>query len=140
MHSATIFASVLAFAASILGQVLEPSPIYSPIYSLYENHTIGAGVIYTIEWDARENVRPATLYLLGGNDPATLHAVSTITEVDVNDAEYKWVVSCSLGEEKTHLLKITSDLDDGKTFGISPPFHIKGPGCHSAYRSQHLPT
>ncbi|KAI0448505.1 hypothetical protein F5B21DRAFT_111925 [Xylaria acuta] len=133
MRSATIFASALAFAASILGQVLEPSPIYSPIYFPYENQTVRAGTLYTIEWDAREMIGPATLSLLGGNDPSTLHLLSIIAKVDVNDAEYKWPVSCSLGEEKTYILKIASDLDDGKTYGISPPFHIKGPGCHSTY-------
>ncbi|RYC60294.1 hypothetical protein CHU98_g5903 [Xylaria longipes] len=55
-----------------------------------KNQTIDAGTLYLIEWDARELVGPATLYLLSGNDPVTLHVLSTIASVDVNDAEYRW--------------------------------------------------
>ncbi|KAI1421469.1 hypothetical protein F5Y12DRAFT_706342 [Xylaria sp. FL1777] len=142
MRCATTFAFVLAFAASALSQALDPTPWYSYIYFPYENQTIGAGTTYFIEWDASELVGPATLYLLGGNDADTLRTLSTIAHVDVNDAEYTWAVGCSLGKEKAYLIKIASDLDNGKTYGISPIFHIEGPGCHSSYSggpTSHLP-
>ncbi|KAI0483417.1 hypothetical protein F4859DRAFT_512073 [Xylaria cf. heliscus] len=142
MHLVSLSVSILTFLVTNLGQVLEPSPFYSYIYFPYENQTIGAGTLCTIEWDsvvtvltaAVELIEPATLYLLGGNDPATLRVLPTLASVDVNDAEYKWAVNCSLGQEKTCLIKIASDLDNGNTFGISPPFHIEGPNvCHSNF-------
>ncbi|GAP91175.1 putative gpi anchored serine-threonine rich protein [Rosellinia necatrix] len=133
MRSVAAVSNVLAFAAPALAQVLEPTPWYPYIYFPQENAVIGVGTTYNIAWDAREQVGPATLYLLGGDDSATLRVLSTIASVDVNNAEYKWPVDCSLGEEKTYLIKIASDLDNGETFGISATFHINGPGCHGSY-------
>ncbi|RWA05391.1 hypothetical protein EKO27_g9713 [Xylaria grammica] len=133
MRFTIIFSSALAFAISAFAQVLEPTPWYAYVYFPYEDEVVGAGTTYTIAWDASELVGPATLFLLGGNDPATLHLWSTIASVDVNDAKYKWDVDCSFGEEEIYVIKIASDLDNGETFGLSPPFHIKGPNCHSTY-------
>ncbi|KAI3323608.1 Ser-Thr-rich glycosyl-phosphatidyl-inositol-anchored membrane family-domain-containing protein [Xylariaceae sp. AK1471] len=127
MRSAAVFASVLALATSVLAQ--EPSSQYVVIYFPQKDQSIPSGKTYTIEWDARELTGPATISLLGGNDPGTLQILDTIASVDVNDASYEWPVDCSLGEDKTYGLKIASGLDDGKTFQYSFPFHIKGPSC-----------
>ncbi|KAI1123101.1 hypothetical protein F5Y10DRAFT_270424 [Nemania abortiva] len=135
MRYCTIFGSILALSASALAQVLDPTPGFSSIYFPRDGETIVAGTLYHVEWDADELVGPATLYLLGGDDPATLQALSTIAQVDVNNAEYRWPVDCSLGGQKIYLIKISWDGDNGETFGISPTFYIKGPNCYSSYGS-----
>jgi hypothetical protein len=75
--AATVFASVLASAALAFAQD-EPTSSYADIYIPESNQVIPSGKQYTIQWDAREQTGPATLILLGGNDPATLQVLSTV--------------------------------------------------------------
>ncbi|KAI0148446.1 hypothetical protein GGR57DRAFT_475464 [Xylariaceae sp. FL1272] len=133
MHYKVVF-SCLALVTSALAQVLEPSPTYPEIYFPRENETIVAGSSYIIEWDQREQVGPATLYLLGGDDAASLRVVSTIAKVHLEDQELRyWEVDCELGTDKAYVIKIASDLDNGKTYGVSPVFHLCGPTCHASF-------
>lgn len=78
MRSAAIFVSALALAASAFAQVLQPTPWFSRIYLPSDSETIFSGSRFTIEWNANELSGPATLWLLGGSDPANLQTLSTI--------------------------------------------------------------
>lgn len=78
MRSAAIFVSALALAASAFAQVLVPTSSFSHIFLPSDGETIFAGSLFTIEWDANGLVGPATLYLLGGSDPANLQTLFTI--------------------------------------------------------------
>ncbi|KAI1111292.1 hypothetical protein F5Y14DRAFT_316544 [Nemania sp. NC0429] len=129
MHSAALFVSAVALAASAFAQVLVPTPWFPHIRLPSDGETIFSGSRFTVEWNANGLVGPATLYLLGGGDPANLQILSTIASVDVNDAKYDWALDCSLGGQKTYLIKISSDSDAGTTFGVSAPFHIKSSNC-----------
>jgi hypothetical protein len=77
MRSAAVFASVLAFAASALAQ--EPSPGYAVINVPTKDEKIPSGKSFTIEWDAGKLSGPATILLLGGNDPNTLQILNSIS-------------------------------------------------------------
>ncbi|KAI0096362.1 hypothetical protein GGR51DRAFT_31887 [Nemania sp. FL0031] len=127
MRSSTMFRFVLAFSAVAFGQILNPTPSFSSIYFPRNGETVIAGTLYHIEWNANELVGPATLFLMGGDDASTLQVLSTIAHVDVNKAGYRWAVDCSIGGQKTYLIKISWDGDNGETFGISPIFYIQGP-------------
>lgn len=78
MRFRTIFASGLVFTASALAQILTPSPTFSSIYFPRSGEAVVAGTLYHIEWNADGIVGPATLYLLGGDDAATLQVLATI--------------------------------------------------------------
>ncbi|KAJ8129315.1 hypothetical protein O1611_g4318 [Lasiodiplodia mahajangana] len=127
MRSSTIFGSVLAFSALAFAQVLNPAPSFPSIYFPRYGEVVVSGNLYHIEWNANELVGPATLYLMGGDDASTLQVLSTIAHVDVNKAEYRWAVDCSIGGQKPYLIKLSWDGDNGQTFGVSPIFYIQGP-------------
>lgn len=78
MRSAAVFMFSLALAACAFAQVSEPTPGSPHINLPSDDETIFSGSRFTIEWNAQGLVGPATLYLLGGRDPANLQVVSII--------------------------------------------------------------
>ncbi|KAF2967425.1 hypothetical protein GQX73_g6136 [Xylaria multiplex] len=130
MRSATLFASVLAFAASAIAQ--DATPGYAVVSAPGKGETVPSGKTYTIQWSAGKFSGPATISLMGGNDPTTLVILDPIaTTVNVEDESFSWKVDCSLGEDKTYGLKIADNASGGATFQYSFPFEIKGPSCGS---------
>ncbi|KAI0409666.1 Ser-Thr-rich glycosyl-phosphatidyl-inositol-anchored membrane family-domain-containing protein [Xylaria palmicola] len=124
----TIFAAVLAFAASALAQ--DATPGYAVVSAPGKDEVVPSGKTYTIQWSAGKFTGPATISLMGGNDPSTLVVLDPIaTGIDVKDESFSWAVACSLGKEKTYGLKIADQATDGATFQYSFPFEIKGPSC-----------
>ncbi|RYC58888.1 hypothetical protein CHU98_g7321 [Xylaria longipes] len=131
MRSSTIFASILAFAASALAQ--DATPGYAVVSAPGKGAVVPSGKTYNIKWSAGKFSGPATISLMGGNDPTTLEVLDPIaTGVDVKSESFAWAVACSLGEQKTYGLKITDQATNGATFQYSFPFEIKGPSCNSA--------
>ncbi|GAP90394.1 putative gpi anchored serine-threonine rich protein [Rosellinia necatrix] len=130
MRSTTIFASLLAFAASALAQ--DATPGYAVVSAPGNGETVPSGKTYTIQWSAGQFSGPATISLMGGNDPTTLVVLDPIaTGVDVKKESFSWAVACSLGEDKTYGIKIADEASGGATFQYSFPFEIKGPSCGS---------
>ncbi|KAI4869254.1 Ser-Thr-rich glycosyl-phosphatidyl-inositol-anchored membrane family-domain-containing protein [Hypoxylon rubiginosum] len=126
MRSSTVFASALAFAASVFGQTEGYAVMTSPT----KGSSVPSGKTFTIEWEAGKFTGPATISLLGGDSPTTLVPGATLGSVDVTAGSFAWDVDCSLGKEKTYGIKITSTSDAG-TFQYSFPFAIAGPSCSS---------
>ncbi|KAI1128124.1 Ser-Thr-rich glycosyl-phosphatidyl-inositol-anchored membrane family-domain-containing protein [Nemania abortiva] len=134
MRSATIFASVLAFAASALAQ--DATAGYAVISAPAKGEVVPAGKTYTIKWSAGKFSGPATISLMGGADAGTLQILNPIaTGVEVDNESYSWAVDCSLGEDKTYGIKIADEASEGATFQYSFPFAIKGPACSSSSSS-----
>lgn len=130
MRSATVFASVLALATSALAQ--EATAGYAVVSAPGNGEIVPSGKTYTIQWSAGKFTGPATISLMGGNDPTTLMVLDPIAvKVDVENESYSWSVDCSLGEEKTYGIKIADVATQGETFQYSFPFEIKGPSCGS---------
>ncbi|KAI0103148.1 Ser-Thr-rich glycosyl-phosphatidyl-inositol-anchored membrane family-domain-containing protein [Nemania sp. FL0031] len=130
MRTATIFASVLAFAASALAQ--DATAGYAVISAPAKGEVVPAGKTYTIKWSAGKFSGPATISLMGGEDAGTLQILNPIaTGVEVDNESYSWAVDCSLGEDKTYGIKIADEASEGATFQYSFPFAIKGPACSS---------
>ncbi|KAI1736849.1 Ser-Thr-rich glycosyl-phosphatidyl-inositol-anchored membrane family-domain-containing protein [Xylaria scruposa] len=134
MRSATIFASVLAFAASALAQAATPG--YAVIAAPGNGEVVPSGKTYTIKWSAGKFSGPATISLLSGNDPTTLQVMNPITTgIEVKTESFAWAVPCSLGDQKTYGLKIADQATNGATFQYSFPFQIKGPSCGASSSS-----
>lgn len=76
MRSSTIFASVLAFAASALAQ--DATPGYAVVSAPGDGETVPAGKTYTIKWSAGDFTGPATISLMGGETPSTLQVLDPI--------------------------------------------------------------
>ncbi|KAI1426508.1 Ser-Thr-rich glycosyl-phosphatidyl-inositol-anchored membrane family-domain-containing protein [Xylaria sp. FL1777] len=134
MRSSTLIASVLAFAASAFAQ--DATPGYAVVSAPGKGEIVPAGKTYTIKWSAGKFTGPATISLMGGNDPTTLVVLDPIASgVNVETESYAWKVDCSLGTDKTYGLKITDDATKGATFQYSFPFEIKGPSCDSTSTS-----
>ncbi|KAI1158177.1 Ser-Thr-rich glycosyl-phosphatidyl-inositol-anchored membrane family-domain-containing protein [Nemania serpens] len=134
MRSATIFASVLAFAASAFAQ--DSTPGYAVVSAPGKGDIVPSGKTYAIKWSAGKFKGPATISLLGGSSPTTLAILDSIAaSVDVKDETFSWPVACSLGELKTYGIKIADEASNGATFQYSFPFEIKGPSCASASSS-----
>ncbi|KAI0553668.1 Ser-Thr-rich glycosyl-phosphatidyl-inositol-anchored membrane family-domain-containing protein [Xylaria curta] len=134
MRSATIFASVLAFAASALAQAATPG--YAVIAAPGNGEVVPSGKTYTIKWSAGKFSGPATISLMGGNDPTTLQVLNPITTgIEVKTESFAWAVPCSLGDQKTYGLKIADQATNGATFQYSFPFQIKGPSCGASSSS-----
>ncbi|KAI1747941.1 Ser-Thr-rich glycosyl-phosphatidyl-inositol-anchored membrane family-domain-containing protein [Xylaria castorea] len=134
MRSSTIFASVLAFAASALAQSATPG--YAVVAAPSNGEVVPSGKTYTIKWAAGKFTGPATISLMGGNDPTTLQVLNPIaTGIDVKAESFAWAVACSLGDQKTYGLKVADQATNGATFQYSFPFEIKGPSCNSASSS-----
>ncbi|KAI1115956.1 Ser-Thr-rich glycosyl-phosphatidyl-inositol-anchored membrane family-domain-containing protein [Nemania sp. NC0429] len=132
MRSTTIFASVLAFAASAFAQ----TPGYAVISAPGQGAVVPAGKTYAIKWSAGKFTGPASISLLGGSSPGTLAVLSSIAaSVDVKDETFSWAVDCSLGDLKTYGIQISDEASKGATFQYSFPFEIKGPSCASASSS-----
>lgn len=74
MRSATIFASVLAFAASALAQTSGYAVISAPA----DGEVVPAGKTYTIKWSAGSFSGPATISLLGGASASTLQILNSL--------------------------------------------------------------
>ncbi|XXG93849.1 hypothetical protein Hte_000098 [Hypoxylon texense] len=126
MRSSTVFASALAFAASVFAQTEGYAVMTSPT----KGESVASGKTFTIEWEAGSFTGDATISLLGGDSPTTLVPGATLGTVDVTAGSFKWDVDCSLGKEKTYGIKITSAAD-ASTFQYSFPFAIAGPSCSS---------
>ncbi|KAI1191686.1 Ser-Thr-rich glycosyl-phosphatidyl-inositol-anchored membrane family-domain-containing protein [Nemania serpens] len=134
MRSATIFASVLAFAASAFAQ--DSTPGYAVVSAPGKGDIVPSGKTYAIKWSAGKFSGPATISLLGGSSPTTLAILDSIASgVDVKDETFSWPVDCSLGELKTYGIKIADEASKGATFQYSFPFEIKGPSCASSSSS-----
>ncbi|KAI0185390.1 Ser-Thr-rich glycosyl-phosphatidyl-inositol-anchored membrane family-domain-containing protein [Xylaria flabelliformis] len=134
MRSATIFASVLAFAASALAQAATPG--YAVVAAPGNGEVVPSGKTYTIKWSAGKFSGPATISLMGGNDPTTLQVLNPITTgIEVKTESFAWAVPCSLGDQKTYGLKIADQATNGATFQYSFPFQIKGPSCGASSSS-----
>ncbi|TRX97589.1 hypothetical protein FHL15_001344 [Xylaria flabelliformis] len=134
MRSATIFASVLAFAASALAQAATPG--YAVVAAPGNGEVVPSGKTFTIKWSAGKFSGPATISLMGGNDPTTLQVLNPITTgIEVKTESFAWAVPCSLGDQKTYGLKIADQATNGATFQYSFPFQIKGPSCNGASSS-----
>ncbi|KAI1199012.1 Ser-Thr-rich glycosyl-phosphatidyl-inositol-anchored membrane family-domain-containing protein [Nemania serpens] len=134
MRSATIFASVLALAASAFAQ--DSTPGYAVVSAPGKGDVVSSGKTYAIKWSAGKFKGPATISLLGGSSPTTLAILDSIaSSVDVEAETFSWPVDCSLGELKTYGIKIADEASKGATFQYSFPFEIKGPSvsntrCH----------
>ncbi|KAI1773971.1 Ser-Thr-rich glycosyl-phosphatidyl-inositol-anchored membrane family-domain-containing protein [Hypoxylon cercidicola] len=126
MRSTTVFASALAFAASVFAQTEGYAVMTSPT----KGESVASGKTFTIEWEAGKFTGPATISLLGGDTPSTLVPGATLGTVNVADGSFAWAVDCTLGREKTYGIKITSSAD-AATFQYSFPFTISGPSCSS---------
>ncbi|KAI0470279.1 Ser-Thr-rich glycosyl-phosphatidyl-inositol-anchored membrane family-domain-containing protein [Xylaria cf. heliscus] len=130
----TIFASILAFAASALAQ--DATAGYAVISAPSNGEVVPSGETFTIKWSAGKFSGPATISLMGGNDPTTLQVLNAIaTGVEVTTESFAWAVACSLGTDKTYGLKIADQATNGATFQYSFPFAIKGPSCGSSSSS-----
>ncbi|KAI0396661.1 Ser-Thr-rich glycosyl-phosphatidyl-inositol-anchored membrane family-domain-containing protein [Xylariaceae sp. FL0594] len=128
MRSTAVIASVLAFAATAFAA--DPTDGYAVVVSPIKGQEVPAGKTFNIKWQAGTYSGPADISLLAGVDPAHLQVVDSIANgVEVKDGSYAWAVDCSLGEEKTYGIKISSEADDGATFQYSFPFQVKGPSC-----------
>ncbi|KAI1367119.1 Ser-Thr-rich glycosyl-phosphatidyl-inositol-anchored membrane family-domain-containing protein [Xylaria arbuscula] len=131
MRSSTVFASVLAFAASTLAQTAGYAVVSAP----GDGETVPAGKTYTIQWSAGKYTGPATISLLGGETDTTLEVLGSLGSVQVEKESFSWAVECSLGEDKTYGIKIADEASNGATFQYSFPFEIKGPSCGSTSSS-----
>ncbi|KAI0447447.1 Ser-Thr-rich glycosyl-phosphatidyl-inositol-anchored membrane family-domain-containing protein [Xylaria telfairii] len=130
----TIFASILAFAASALAQ--DATPGYAVISAPSDGQVVASGKTFNIKWSAGKFSGPATISLLGGSSPTTLQVLNPIaSNIDVKAETFAWDVACSLGEDKTYGLKIADVETNGATFQYSFPFAIKGPSCNSGSSS-----
>ncbi|KAI1817743.1 Ser-Thr-rich glycosyl-phosphatidyl-inositol-anchored membrane family-domain-containing protein [Poronia punctata] len=128
MRSSTVFASVLAFAASAFAA--DPTEGYAVVLSPTEGDNVPAGETFTVKWDAGSFTGPADIALLAGKAPGLLEVVESLAAgVNVEEGTFAWAVDCSLGEDKVYGLMISSEADDGATFQYSFPFHVKGPSC-----------
>ncbi|KAI6093277.1 Ser-Thr-rich glycosyl-phosphatidyl-inositol-anchored membrane family-domain-containing protein [Hypoxylon rubiginosum] len=126
MRSSTVFASALAFAASVFAQ----TDGYAVMTSPTKGASVPSGKTFTIVWEAGKYTGDATISLLGGDSPTTLVPGATLGTVDVAAGSFDWPVDCSLGKEKTYGIKITSAASP-ETFQYSFPFAISGPSCSS---------
>ncbi|CAJ2501109.1 Uu.00g039620.m01.CDS01 [Anthostomella pinea] len=122
MHASTIYASVLAFAASAMAQTAGYAVMTSPA----SGEVLPAGETFTIVWEAGSYTGPATINLVGGVTPSTLVPMGAISTVQIESGSFSWAVDCSLGTDATYGLKIVS-VASPDTFQWSFPFHIKGP-------------
>ncbi|KAI1304511.1 Ser-Thr-rich glycosyl-phosphatidyl-inositol-anchored membrane family-domain-containing protein [Xylaria venustula] len=130
MRSSTVFASILAFAASALAQATTPG--YAVVSAPGDGETVPAGKTYTVKWSAGKFSGPATISLLGGKTANTLEILEPLASgIEVTQESFSWKVDCSLGEDQTYGLKIADDATNGATFQYSFPFEIKGPSCDS---------
>lgn len=86
MRSATVFASILAFAAKALAQ--DATPGYAVISAPGNGEVVPSGKTYTIKWAAGDFSGPATISLMGGADPSTLQVLDPIaSELKLNDVQ-----------------------------------------------------
>jgi hypothetical protein len=135
MHSTTIFASTLAFAASALAQVEGFAVMTAPA----RGEVVPAGETYTIVWSAGTYTGPVSVAILAGATPETLVLGEPIASgIDVAQGSYSWAVDCSLGEEATYGIKITSAGDES-LFQYSFPFQIDNSACGADSESSAAP-
>ncbi|RYP56298.1 hypothetical protein DL770_010843 [Monosporascus sp. CRB-9-2] len=125
MRSVAVVASSLAFAASVTAQVAGFAAMSAPA----EGEVIPAGSTYTIQWGAGGYTGSVRITLLGGQTPETLVPGGDIASgVQITDESYNWAVDCTLGEQATYGIQITSEADPS-TFQYSFPFHIDNSKC-----------
>ncbi|KAJ3568403.1 hypothetical protein NPX13_g6431 [Xylaria arbuscula] len=131
MRSSTVFASVLAFAASTLAQTAGYAVVSAP----GDGETVPAGKTYTIQWSAGKYTGPATISLLGGETDTTLEVLGSLGSVQVEKESFSWAVECSLGEDKTYGIKIADEASNGATFHA-----VAAAAAASAHLPLHLPA
>jgi hypothetical protein len=125
MHSSTIFASALAFAASATAQVEGFAVMTAPA----QGEVVPAGETYNVVWAAGAYTGPVSVAILAGATPETLQLGAPIaTGVEVSSGGYAWQVDCSLGDAATYGLRVTSEGDES-LFQYSFPFQIDNSAC-----------
>ncbi|KAI0017653.1 Ser-Thr-rich glycosyl-phosphatidyl-inositol-anchored membrane family-domain-containing protein [Xylariomycetidae sp. FL0641] len=116
--------AVLAFAVQALAQ----TPGYGVMTSPTSGAVVQSGKTFTVVWQPNGYTGQAVLSLVGGATQGTLMPLSDLATINIEAGSFSWNVDCSLGEDNTYGLKITSTANPA-TFQWSFPFKISAPSC-----------